>query len=151
MIALYQPLAVTTHYFLQAVLVGLCLGIFYDVLAGIRVVYHGHRWTGYALDGIFWATALVVYFVYTVTLAAGQVRGFLVVGMGSGIVFCHFAAGWLVRTVTYTIFKFLTWIAGVLACYMQIILHFIQAGWQWFQKNLKKIFKKTSISGKKTL
>lgn len=151
MIALYQPLAVTTHYFLQAVLIGLCLGIFYDVLAGVTMVCRQHRWIGYVMDGAFWVTVLMVYFVFTVTLVAGQVRGFLVVGMGGGIVLCHLAVGCLVRTVTCTILKLLAGIAGVLIHDIQMIFHFIQTGWRWFQKNLKKIFKKASISGKKTL
>ncbi len=151
MIALYQPLAVTMHYFLEAVLVGLCLGIFYDVLAGAAMVYGKHRWAAYLTDGIFWLAALVVYFVFTVTLAAGQVRGFLVIGMGGGILFCHLAVGWLVQKMTCTILQLLVWIVRILTHYTQMILHFMQAGWKWFQKNLKKFFKKTSISGKKTL
>lgn len=151
MIALYQPLAVTTHYFLQAVLVGLCLGVFYDVLAGIGMAYHAHRGMQYVLDGVFWITALLVYFVFTVTLVAGQVRGFLIVGMGGGAIFCHLAAGWLVRAAICKILKAFTWTIGALTHFIRTVLHAIEAIWQWFQKNLKKIFKKASISGKKTL
>ncbi|MBS5145471.1 MAG: spore cortex biosynthesis protein YabQ [Butyricicoccus pullicaecorum] len=151
MIALYQPLAVTMHYFLQAVLLGLCLGVLYDVLSGIRMVYHGHRWTGYVLDSVFGITTLIVYFIFTVTLAAGQVRGFLVVGMAGGAIFCHFAAGWLICAASCKLLKLLAWIISVLHHFIRTVLHFIQMGSGRFQKNLKKIFKKTSISGKKTL
>lgn len=151
MIALYQPLAVTTHYFLQAILVGLCLGILYDILGGVTMVCGRHRFCIYAIDSIFWVIALIVYFVFTVTLAGGQVRGFLIIGMASGVLFCHLAAGWLVRKITCTILELLMYMLGVLIRCTRKVLHFIQAVWQGLQKNLKKICKKTSIFGKKTL
>lgn len=151
MIALYQPLAVTMHYFLQAVLLGLCLGVFYDVLSGVRMAYPGHRWTRWGLDSVFGVTALVGYFIFTVTLAAGQVRGFLIAGMAGGAVFCHFAVGWLICAASCKLLQLLAWIVGMLHRFIQMLWHFIQMGSGLFQKNLKKICKKTSISGKKTL
>ncbi len=151
MIALYQPPALMTHYFLQAILVGFCLGLFYEILMGVGIVCGLHRWAVYVMDGIFWLAVLIVYFVFTVTLAGGQVRGFMIAGMGGGILFFHLTLGWLVCKIICGMIRVLVLIGRKIFQIMQAFFHFVQLVWKWMQKNFEKIFKKTSIFGKKTL
>lgn len=151
MIALYQPPAVMTYYFLQAILLGLCLGVFYDILNGVSIACKLHHWAAYVIDGIFWLTVLITYFVFTVTIAGGRVRAFIMMGMGCGILFFHLALGWLIHKIICTMIGVLVWLGDRISQMARVIFRFMQAVWKWIQKNFEKIFKKTSIFGKKTL
>lgn len=151
MIALYQPLSVTTLCFFQAMLVGAGLGLLYDGIQAVCTFFHTkHIWTAIT-DAVFWLIALFSYFVFTVTLAGGQVRGFVLLGMLLGFLAEYGLIGWMVRMVLIFFLR----VGGALlaGCVHLVgtILRPFRAVWEWMQKNLKKIWKKTSISGKKTL
>lgn len=132
-------------------LVGAGLGLLYDGMQAVCTFFHTkHIWTAIT-DAVFWLIALLSYFVFTVTLAGGQVRGFVLLGMLLGFLAEYGLIGWMVRAVLI----FLLQVGGALlvGCVhlVRTILRPFQAIGGCLQKNLKKIWKKTSISGKKTL
>ena len=97
MIALYQPLSSLTLCFFQAVLLGAVLGLVYDLL---HTAENCPAWQTALRDALFWLIVLGAYFVFTVTLSGGQVRGFVLIGMLAGTVGAHVVFGGLVRVVT---------------------------------------------------
>lgn len=132
-------------------LVGTGLGLLYDGMQAVCTFFHiKHIWTAIT-DAVFWLIALLSYFVFTVTLAGGQVRGFVLLGILLGFLGEYGLIGWMVRAVLI----FLLQVGGALLAgcvhLARTILRPLQAIAGWLQKNLKKIWKKTSISGKKTL
>ena len=86
MIALYQPLSSLTLCFFQAVLLGAVLGLVYDLLHTAETC---PTWQTALRDALFWLITLGAYFVFTVTLSGGQVRGFVLIGMLAGAVGAH--------------------------------------------------------------
>ncbi len=151
MIALYPPPTLMTHYFLQTILIGFCLGLFYDILTGIGAACHLRRAAVYAIDAVFWVAILMTYFVFTVTAAGGQIRGFMLAGMGGGIVFFHMTLGWLIQKIMGWIVHGILRLGRMLTGIFRRIFCFVEGVCGRVQKKLKKIFKKTSIFGKKTL
>ncbi len=151
MIALYPPPALMTHYFVQTILIGFGLGLFYEILLGIGAACGLRRGASYVIDGVFWVVCLITYFVFTVTEAGGQIRGFMLIGMGGGIVFFHATLGWIVQKLVGWIVQAGVRLVRLLAGFFQRIFGFIKRVCRWIQKKFEKIWKKTSIFGKKTL
>lgn len=147
MIALYPPPALMTHYFVQTILIGFGLGLFYEILLGIGAACGLRRGASYVIDGVFWVVCLIACFVFTVTAAGGQIRGFMLIGMGGGVVFFHVTLGWIVQKLVAWIVQLVRLLAG----FCQRILGFVKRICGRIQKKFEKIWKKTSIFGKKTL
>ena len=102
-------------------------------------------------DALFWLVVLLAYFVFTVTLAGGQVRGFVLLGMLLAFLAEYELVGWMVRAVLIFLFHIAAVLLRGCVRLVRTILRPFGTVWVWLQKNLKKIWKKTSISGKKTL
>nr|WP_300128317.1 spore cortex biosynthesis protein YabQ [uncultured Butyricicoccus sp.] len=151
MIALYQPLSSTTLCFFQAILVGTGLGLLYDSTQAASTFFHPKRIWVMVTDALFWLVVLLAYFVFTVTLAGGQVRGFVLLGMLLGFLAEYELIGWMVRAVLVFLFHIAAVLLRGCVRLVRTILRPFGTVWVWLQKNLKKIWKKTSISGKKTL
>lgn len=149
MIALYQPLGSMTLCFWQAVLLGAALGVLYDMLHAAE----GKRpaWQMGVCDALFWLAALAAYFVFTVTFAGGQVRGFVLIGMLCGALGTHLLLGWLVRAITRSVWSILRLVVRGGVRLMRILGHPVCWLGQLVQKNLEKIKKRASISDKKKL
>lgn len=150
MIALYQPLGSLTLCFWQAILLGAALGVLYDVL---HAAEQGKRpaWQLGVCDALFWLAALAAYFVFTVTFAGGQVRGFVLIGMLCGILSAHLLLGRPVRAVTRALWSLVRLIARSFVRLVRIFGRPVCWLGKLIQKNLEKIKKRASISDKKKL
>lgn len=148
MIALYQPLSSLTLCFFQAVLLGAVLGLVYDLLHTAETC---PTWQTALRDALFWLITLAAYFVFTVTLSGGQVRGFVLIGMLAGAVGAHVLLGGIVRTVTRMVCTLLRRLARGIVRLIRIFIRPVCSLGRLVQKNLEKIAKKTSISDKKKL
>ena len=148
MIALYQPLSSLTLCFFQAVLLGAVLGLVYDLLHTAETC---PTWQTALRDALFWLITLAAYFVFTVTLSGGQVRGFVLIGMLTGAVGAHVLLGGIVRTVTRMVCTLLRRLAHGIVRLIRIFTRPVCSLGRLVQKNLEKIAKKTSISDKTKL
>lgn len=148
MIALYQPLRALTLCFAQAALLGAALGLLYDALHPTEKC---PRWQTGLRDALFWLIALGAYFVFTVTLGGGQVRGFVLIGITGGAVCTHILLGRAVRAAIRMLYRILRDLARCIVRLVRIFTHPVCLLGRLLQKNLEKIAKKTSISDKKKL
>lgn len=78
-------LAVQTAVFLKAILLGVGSGVLYDVCRAVRRIWHTGRVVTGLLDGLFWLICLGALFLFEMTDAAGQVRGYVLAGEGLGL------------------------------------------------------------------
>lgn len=65
-------------------LLGLALGVFYDVLRAIRVSFRLRRWGTAMLDVLFCLTALTGFLLMLLQGTDGRLRGFLLFGLATG-------------------------------------------------------------------
>lgn len=72
-------IAFQTVVFLQAVVLGIGLGVVYDVLRAIRRLT-SHAGVTALCDGIFWMTVLLSGFVFVLTAAQGEGRAYIALG-----------------------------------------------------------------------
>lgn len=151
MIGLYMPLTAQSAYFLEAVLLGAVLGLIYDVFAVVRSLTRAGAGLTALCDGLFWLTALAVYFVFTVAWAGGQVRGFLLLGCGLGALFFELTLSPLIRVVLTAVIRtalrlmfgvchLLARVLGAVFCPLKALYRGVR------EKFSKKIQKNTSIS-----
>lgn len=82
-----EPMAVSIAEqgwgFLGSVLLGVCLGILYDLFRLFRVRLR-LRWLGGFLDLSFWLVTVCALFIYAVEMGNGEVRVYLMVGIVAG-------------------------------------------------------------------
>lgn len=148
MIALYQPLSGMMLCFVQAILLGAGLGLWYDALHAWP--QRGRRHSG-VCDALFWLAALTAYFVFTVTLAGGQVRGYVLLGLLLGGICGHILLGGMVRALVRTVQAGLCLAVRLCVRPVRIFGQRMASLCGLIQKNLEKIAKRASISGRKKI
>lgn len=77
-------IAVQTVVFLKAVLLGAALGIIYDLLRAVRREIRAGTGVTAVCDSLFWVVALAALFVFVLTAAAGEGRGYILLGAAIG-------------------------------------------------------------------
>lgn len=77
-------IAVQTVVFLKAVLLGAALAVLYDVLRAVRREARAGVGATAAADALFWLAALAALFVFVLTAARGEGRGYILLGAGFG-------------------------------------------------------------------
>ena len=151
MIALYQPLSAMTRCFWQAAALGMGLAILYDLLHAAASARPAKRRRNALPDLLFCLAVLGAYFVFTVTVASGQVRGFVLIGALGGFAGTHAVLGRPVRAAANGLRAVLRFLAGGVVRLMRTLARPVCLFWRFGQKNLEKIAKRASISGKKKL
>ena len=78
--------------FLASILLGLGLGLVYDLLRAFRLAAPGRR-LGCLLDGLYAAAVLAAVFYFTLAFGDGELRLYMVLGaLGGGVLFfCLFS------------------------------------------------------------
>ena len=151
MIALYQPLSAMTRCFWQAVALGMGLAVLYDLLHAAAAARPARRRRQTLADLLFCLAALGAYFVFTVTAAGGQVRGFVLLGALGGFAGAHAVLGRPVRAAANGLRALVRFLAGGCVRLVRTLAAPVCSLRRFGQKNLKKIAKRASISGKKKL
>ena len=83
--------------FLQAVLLGVGLGVLYDGFRSVRMVFRTGWIVNLLMDLLFWAVATAVFCIFVLTAARGNCRLYLLVGMALGILFYQLTVSILVQ------------------------------------------------------
>ena len=81
---MFTPQLAQWLVFLQSILLGVALGLYYDVLRALRRHFRLGVVGTALLDTLFWVGLLVALFEFGLNFAAGQSRGYVLVGMGLG-------------------------------------------------------------------
>lgn len=77
-------IAVQTLVFLKAILLGTALSVIYDVLRAARRTARAGVGATAVYDVLFWAILLPALFVFVLTAADGEGRGYILLGMTLG-------------------------------------------------------------------
>ncbi len=77
-------IAVQTLVFLKSILLGTALGVIYDVLRAARRTARAGVGATAAYDALFWMILLPALFVFVLTAANGEGRGYILLGMTLG-------------------------------------------------------------------
>lgn len=77
-------LALQTVVFLKAVLLGAALGLSYDVLRALRRTLRAGVGATALCDSLFWLLAVCALFVFVLTAAQGEGRGYILLGGAFG-------------------------------------------------------------------
>ncbi len=133
---LTQPLQLQTLDFLYAILLGGGVGLWYDLLRGVRHICHVRKWWCIALfDLVFCGVVLVGLFGFVVLAIDSRLRIWTYLGLCGGgmLYFCAFS------TLFYTIWTAV--LCAVLRCCHRVIHFFLEI--------FKKYAKKASLLDKK--
>ena len=127
------------------------LAIIYDLLHAAASARPAKRRRNALPDLLFCLAVLGAYFVFTVTVASGQVRGFVLIGALGGFAGTHAVLGRPVRATANGLWAVLRFLVGGVVRLMRTLARPVCLFWRFGQKNLEKIAKRASISGKKKL
>ena len=75
-----------TRIFIGAIIIGLCMGGFYDLLRFIRMLLSGGRLLQALLDVLFCIFCLSGFLLFLLVWGEGKLRFFIPGGMGAGLV-----------------------------------------------------------------
>ncbi len=87
--------AFQTLVFLWAVLLGMLFGAVYDILKVVRFMLAG-KWSTQLCDALFWLFVLLSGFVFVLTVAQGDGRGYIAIGVFGGVLLYRMTLGPLV-------------------------------------------------------
>lgn len=104
-----------TLVFLAACAFGAILGAFYDIFRIFRVAVPCSRAAIFFQDVLYWAVCAVATFLFILSVNAGVVRLFVIVGELLGAVLYYFTVGWLVLRSARIIIGFLKMVFRFLA------------------------------------
>ena len=99
--------------FLLACIAGGGLGLVYDFLAGVRLLFPSSRTAAFLLDGVFFVVAGWVSFRLFQAVSYGRVRGFLLIGEWLGAVIFRLSVGMCVRFFLFSAVQRLKGIAHI--------------------------------------
>lgn len=102
--------SIQTQYFLYSLILGLIIGVVYDVLRAIREAVEFQRKPKYYLtDILIFVIAAFLFEIYTLAFGYGQIRGYALLGMGLGFTLYLHTLG----AVSYRIEKTFAYIMNI--------------------------------------
>lgn len=142
-------IAAQTVVFLQAILFGAAIGVYYDFLRAVRREGRLGSLLTALLDGVFWLTVIVAFALFVLLVADGSWRSYVLVGCGGGLALYFLTLSPMVLNllvlVLESIFTVLGWLLRIVL-FPVGLLHRI-AGSKTVQKIIHKFhfenFKKT--------
>ena len=80
--------SIQTQYFLYSLILGIIIGVIYDILRAVReAVSYQRKPRFYLSDVLIFIIAAFLFEIYTLAYGYGQIRGYALLGMGLGFVF----------------------------------------------------------------
>lgn len=138
---------------------GFFLGVWYSVFTVWRLFRPPSAWTVWIQDLLFFLTAAPATFLFLLAVSDGELRFYLLAGIGIGFLAFHFTLGkWLCRAAACVIRVFLSvWSAFWRTLFRPLkavgkrLLLPARRGWAFLYNRSKKIFKKFCKFRKKDL
>ncbi|RPF48341.1 spore cortex biosynthesis protein YabQ [Hydrogenoanaerobacterium saccharovorans] len=135
-----------TIVFLQSLMLGFALGLFYDVFRIFRLAIHHSSAIIFLEDISYFATCAVITFLFSLSAVNGHVRVFLVIGELLGATIYYFSLGALVMSVSKLIIRFIKALLRLL--YRLFLRPFVQL-FIWLARKLTKVTDKIAANAKK--
>ena len=79
------PVSAQLAELLYSAVLGVILGVFYDVLAIIRSYITVNKWINFIFDVLFWLVAIIALFFFVLFFAKGMMRWYVLLGNFFGI------------------------------------------------------------------
>jgi hypothetical protein len=86
-----NPVMVQLLHFSAAILFGGAAGVWYEICG--LFAFMGRKWRRLLFDLLFWAVLLPGAFLFLLFLNGGGPRGYLMIGMASGLILVRFTMG----------------------------------------------------------
>lgn len=84
----FPTITVQTHYFMFSVVLGLGIGVIYDLLRGIRIALRNDaKAKVYVSDILIFIIAVFLFEIFTISFGYGVIRYYALLGVFLGIVF----------------------------------------------------------------
>lgn len=135
-----------TAVFLQALLLGFALGMFYDVFRVLRLALRHSTTIVFLEDVFYFAVCAVLTFLFSLSAVSGRVRVFLVLGEFLGATVYYVTLGVLVLRISKTIIRVVKAIFRLL--YRIFIRPFVRLA-RWLGRVLGKTEQKLCAKAKK--
>lgn len=113
------------HALLQAVVLGCCVGLLYDLFRVIRVRVRLPLLAG-LLDFLFWVSVTVSLFIHAVVAQQGVVRGYMIAAVLGGAVIYFCAVSFLVLKIGYLVADVFSIIWNILTTPIRLILALVK-------------------------
>lgn len=146
-----------TWSFLYSLLLGMGLGLFYDVFRILRIALP-HRTIAVAMeDLVYWTSAAFLTFFFFFYTDGGRIRIYLLVGEAIGFIFYYFTLGavivgatrriiaalrwlfhWIYRLLIHPVLFAIGWILGFLGAAWEAARNFVKNSLKISNKHLKK-------------
>ena len=122
-----------TQIFLYAVILGILLGVVYDLLRVVHTASGRGRIVRGVLDVLFCAVCLVCIVAFLLFFAGGQMRVYISLGLAAGAILYGLGLSDLVCTLCYPLLKGVMWVASQMVTLAQTLLRAIQQGYAYIQ------------------
>ncbi len=103
---MFPLLSQQTSVFINSIFWGIMISFFYDVLRSIRYELHAGKVITVIFDILFCIGVCTWYFIFAITTAIGNVRGFIFFGIFLGSCFYYLAINPLIFYLLKRILKF---------------------------------------------
>lgn len=148
---MFMPMQVQFVLVIQSILLGVVLGLFYDVLRAIRICFSAGRGFVALCDCIFWIVLLMALFEFNLVFAEGQSRYYVLAGAGGGMVLYFTLFSGLIQPVLQTCLRAVISLCKMIAKMVERVCDYLEKI-EFSKKDelfTKKIAKASSIFRKK--
>ena len=135
-----------TIVFFQSLLLGFCLGLFYDAFRIFRLAISHSSAIIFLEDIFYFGICAVVTFLFSLSALNGHVRVFLGVGELLGATIYYFSLGALVMKVSKKIILF---IKAMISLFYRVLIRPFVRVFRWIFKRISRISSKFSNKAKK--
>lgn len=138
-------IAQQTSCFLQAILLGVILGAFYDAFRFLRVMIKSPVAVIFIEDALYFATAAFISFSFMLQMTDGEIRLFVLLGEAIGAILYINTIGEILfgiyKVIIGVIRKILKRVFGVILIPLKAVIGFIRKNIRKIKENLKKRIK----------
>ncbi len=146
---MYISIADQTVVFLQAILFGAGVGLYYDLLRAIRRKGSMFSLLTVLLDGVFWLASIIAFTLFVLLVADGEGRSYVLAGLAGGLILYFLTLSPIVLAILGKVLSLLWIVFAWLLRITSIPVHVLRrlAGSRTVQKIIHKFstknFKKT--------
>lgn len=125
-----QVVNTQTVLFLNCILIGVIMGMLYDLIRIFRKIIPHPNWSVQVEDTIYWICCALIGFAILYMHNYGQIRFFVFIGiiLGAILYFCTFSIVFM---------KFATWLIEVIKHILRTLIHIISIPIKWIINVIK--------------
>jgi len=135
--------------FLYSLILGVMLGIFYDIIKSQRLVHRPSNLIIFVADIFFWIVSALVVFLFFLSRTNGEIRGYVLFSLGGGFLLWRitlsrfflkiicFVLGYIKRVINFLADNFYKILAKIYHWLLKIVKNILK----WAKKGIKRLKK----------